>query len=335
MKRLDITPTTQIARRAPQAGRLRMGVKTERAMRTIPTWRLTSPTRSLIEKAAELWGGTCKPWNDKTANPPNQFEVITDAASIEVMIIPNGISTDYELWSKGGRERQCDGITVGVARQAGDDYEIVDQPCICDARGVRECDPTTRLQVVLPQLPFAGVWRLDSKSWNAAAELPGMVEFIAAAAGQGRLVRALLGIEARKKVVAGRTKHFQVPTLTVMESFDQLNELASANTRPALGPAGEPTLALPSGTEVEIVEAEMIDDELLELEEKLRADARNFGLQEEPYVAAVKAGAANDRARIKACIDLVRNGHLVPLMIQPNGRVQWDDRRPKTKEETS
>lgn len=326
MRRHDVTPLSQIDRRAPEAGRIRLGVKSGKAMRSIDTFRFTSPNRQVIEQIAVLYGGQARPWSDPRANPSNQFEVITESADVRVMLTPDGLSTSYELWAGSGCERRCDGVECEVPRRVDGDYEMVTVPCICTREGVRECKPITRLQVVLPDVPFTGVWRMETKGWNALHELPGMYELIQSLAAQGRLVEARLQVERRERVTPAGKRNYVVPRLAIGQNLDQLMS-ASGTSHLAIG-AGSTSSAAPAPplpaapVESEIVDAELIDDELLELEQRLRSDATNFGLNADAYVAAVKAQAENDRARIRLCIDQVRSGHIEPTGFS-NGRVAW------------
>lgn len=306
-----VVPLNQLQRRAPEAGRIRLGVKTGRAMKSIDTFRFTSPHRAAIEQLAELYGGTPQPWSEPKA-APNQWEVITEASTIEVLAQPGGCTTWYELWTGGGCARRCDGVTVEVA---GRD-DMLEQPCICNAKGARECEPYTRLNVVLPNLDFYGVWRLQTKGWNAAKELPGMFDLVVELATSGRMVRAMLNLEQRKSVSNGQTKNFVVPTITVAASPDEL--LAGGGVaRPQLtssqghaAPAGE----LGSGAyttfeddqpqgEPEPVEATVVDFEReMEIEEKVRAIASQHGMDPTAVVAAIWTATDGDYDKLESFI---------------------------------
>lgn len=214
-----MTPIDQQRRRPPEAGRIRIGVKSGSAMKAIDTFRFTSPHKSAIDELAEQYGGEARPWSDPMANK-GQYEVITPAKSIDIMVVPNGLSTGYELWTGGGCARRCDGYVVEIAVKGMDEPQ--EAPCICNAKGVRECDPKTRLNVVLPTINFYGVWRLESKGWNAAEELPGMYDMVSNFAESGKLVRAKLNLEQRTSKKNGKTKHFVVPTISLAHSPDAL-----------------------------------------------------------------------------------------------------------------
>lgn len=167
-----IVPVAELGTQMPEHGRIRIGVKTERAMKTIDTFRFTSPDSEAITILAGLYGGTAKPWHDERANPQDQFEVITTSNLIHVFVPPNPLSTWYEQWP--GPARRCDGITCEVPGHDG----MAEVPCICDATKVLGCKPKTRLAVVLPEVPFHGVWRLETSSWNATREMPAMTAMI-------------------------------------------------------------------------------------------------------------------------------------------------------------
>lgn len=331
----SITPTAQLGSRPPEAGRLRMGVKTTNARgkqvpTSIDTWRLTSPDRRVIEQAAELYGGVAEKWNDSSANPPNQWQVITQSSTLDVLIIPDGLSVWYEQWVRSGVTRRCDGIVVKVPRQGSDGWELVDEPCLCEAERQRVCEPHTRLRVVLPRLAFLGVWRLETKGWNAAEELPGMADLIMSAAQQGRMVDAELSIvRAERQTMAGK-RNFVIPRLAVRNTLVELSTGTAAGVlqsgaQTALPAASSPAqLSLAANPDDEIADAEVLDDELLEIEALLAADAKNFGLDPDRYVEVIKVSVKGDRMRMRACSDKVRAGALTPLGFKEN-RVHWKE----------
>ena len=117
------------------------------------------------------------------------------------------------------------------------------------------CSPVTRLRVVLPEIKFGGVWRLESNGWNAANEIPGMAGMLGELQAIG-LAECTLSLEKRSKVSAGQTRHFVVPRLSMNSSADKILEgqgMASALEDPS-PPA--PVLQL----EAEIVEAEVVQE---------------------------------------------------------------------------
>lgn len=344
----DIVPLSQISTRAPEAGRIRMGVKSGKGMKSIDTFRFTSPQQHLVEQIAKIYGGTVRPWSDQKARVRNQFEVITTSSTIRVYVVPDGLSQWYEAWQGSGCIRRCDGIDCQVPVQTGpQEYEQQLVPCVCRQQGVRLCSPYTRLTLILPEIDFAGTWRLETKGWNAQTELPGMYDFIEQLGNQGKMVDASLSIEKREQMTPVGKRNFVVPKLSVDMSVLQIQ--AGMATAGAIQAAQAPTTAAPAlaagpephsdtpetsqgNVEDGIVDAEIVSDDELDAIERLRADAANFGLDPDRFVAAIRAGieatphADFDTAhRMHVASTKMRNSLLVPVGFTPEGRVQWAD----------
>jgi hypothetical protein len=200
-------PILDLQQRTRELGRIRIGVTAPtRSGKTRPAkldrFRLTSPSRPLLEKVATLYGGTVAEWSPMGGGP-DQFEVITDATRLPILVPPQPISQYYELWSGGGCQRRCDGNTELLS----------DKACVCGPDPLdRECRPTTRLNVVLRDVPGVGVWRLESHGYYAAVELPGVAELLAKA---GSYVEAFLGLEERTAKREGKTRRWMVPIIDI------------------------------------------------------------------------------------------------------------------------
>ncbi|MFB4284901.1 hypothetical protein ACBJ59_57205 [Nonomuraea sp. MTCD27] len=218
---MPIDPSV-LQRRHWQDGRIRLGIKKmsrngKEYPSKIDTFRFTSPSEDMIRGVAEKYGGEVKPW--KSPQGP-QFEVITNAQRIPVIVPPNGLSQNMELWDGKLCIRRC----TGVAMQA----PFVG-PCLCGADVElkrRPCKPHTRLGVFLKEVPSLGLWRLDSKGGNAAAELPNAAEFLAHA---GTYVDAWLYVAERTgsfldpKDGVVKATTYMVPGLTIEGiGFDEL-----------------------------------------------------------------------------------------------------------------
>lgn len=219
------TQLIDIQRRFVEIGRLRTGEKAAAANgrsrpKKLDTWRLTSPSKDAIKAAADKYGGSVAAWED-------QWEVITDSATLDVMLPPQAgvrsYSLSYELWSGGGCQRRCNGADAMIAR--GD--QLVPMACQCDP-DERECKPTLRVPFFLPDLPGLGVWRLDTGGFNAAAELPGMLDLLTQFTAAGKPVRAVLRLEQRTSKKGGQTRKFAVPVIDLPYSLAELtgDELA-------------------------------------------------------------------------------------------------------------
>ena len=317
-----MTPLHSLERRPPEAGRIRLGEKHGRAMRSIDTFRFTSPHKDALDQLAAQYGGVVKEWSDPKANK-GQYELKTEAKQIEVIVQPGGLSCNYELWGGGGCQRRCDGETCQVISK--DPNEMYDHvPCICNAKGEAECRPYTRLNVVIPTVDFYGVWRMESKGWNAAKELPGMFDMVTALTDAGRMVRAHLNLEQRTSVAGGKTKHFIVPTISIATTANELlsgggnvRSIAPTVERPELeagAPEPEP--------EPEIVEAQVVDiDRERELEAEIRTIADEHRLDPNAVVATIWTMAGGDYDKLQAFID--RNGEGKTLSFTQKGTLKW------------
>jgi hypothetical protein len=341
----DIVPLSQLNTRAPEAGRIRMGVKAGKGMKSIDTFRFTSPQQHLIEQIARIYGGTVKPWSDPKARVRNQFEVITTSATIRVYVVPDGLSQWYEAWQGSGCIRRCDGIVCQVPQQTGPGtYEQTEVACLCRAQQVRLCAPYTRLTLLLPEIDFAGTWRLETKGWNAQAELPGMYAMIEQLGQEGKMVDASLTVEKREQMTPVGKRNFVVPKLSIDQSILAIQ--AGLATAGALTAAPAPTTLAPalpaapkqhsdtpelaqSNVEDDIVDAEVISEEEIDAVMRLRADATYFGLDPERFIAAIRAAIdaqptdSSTADRMLVASHKMRNNVVTPVGFHPDGRVQW------------
>lgn len=217
-----IVPIRNLTQRPVELGRIRIGVKSGKAMKSLDTFRFTSSDSTALEQVAAHYGGTVQPWSDDKA-AEGQYEVITDAPEIRIALPadPLGGTPRYELYGGGGRERWCDGEKCEVWEKGPDGPEPTEVPCKCVAAGEMACKPTVHLSVILPDVRGIGVWRLTTHSWNAAQEMPAMVAMIDSLQTEG-IQRAVLRIERKRSVQAGQTRKFPVPTLGLDASIEQL-----------------------------------------------------------------------------------------------------------------
>lgn len=206
-----------LQRQARELGRLRTGYsvpnedpnKRPRAVRS-QTWIISSHAEHYVQAAAEVWGGTVEKWQPQ-GNGAAQWRVITEANSLDAILPPGDpLSQAYELWTKGGAQRRCDGMTESLS----------DQPCFCrqqwgDAFWERApkdaaCKITTRLNVILPEMPDIGAWRVETHSYYSANEMAAAVDVLKGSIGDQALIPVRLRIEQRTRVANGQTKHFPV-----------------------------------------------------------------------------------------------------------------------------
>lgn len=208
-------PVLDLQQQQTEVGRVRLGVlhKPEKGKARpvkLDRFRFTSPRKALLDTIAGLYGGEVESWTPPRGNA--QWQVITNATEVPVIIPPQdpGEGQWYEMWSAGGCQRRCDGRTEKLSKQ----------PCLCLAQGCepekRDCKLHTRVRVMLADVPSLGCWRVDTGSYYAAVELPGIAAMLAMANGviPGKLI---LSKRSVIRQVEGRpqTFNFVVPVLDV------------------------------------------------------------------------------------------------------------------------
>jgi hypothetical protein len=225
-----------VQQRLVELGRIRTGERGEKGEpRRLTKFRLTSASRPLLEAAAKLYGGTVRAWQG--APDDGYWELYTTADTMNIVIPPMGrvYTLAYELWSGGGVDRRCDGEIEQIS--GGD--------CLCDP-AKRECSATTRVQVMLPDLPGLGVWRVESHGYNAAAKLPPSIELLRALGGSS-FTPAILRLVAHSKKVRlengrSQTHRWMEPEIDTPETIGALLSMGSVR------PAG--AIAEPAGTQL-------------------------------------------------------------------------------------
>lgn len=206
-------PIIDLQRRMRQLGEIRIGrvVDTGRVSQKtgkpilrpekLNLFRFTSPSREILASVAELYGGEVQPWTPANGGP-SEFEVYSKANRLPVLIPPNdAVSQWYELYAGSKCQRRCDGVTEHKR----------DRPCMCDPDN-RECKITTRVNVMLRDVPALGQWLLISKGFYAAVTLPPAAELLAQAGGY---VPGWLGMEEKLVQREDGPARFMVPTLDV------------------------------------------------------------------------------------------------------------------------
>ena len=223
-------PIIDLQKRLTEVGRIRMGQKSAKgAPQKLETFRLTSRDQSRITEVAAVYGGTVRPWEER----PGEYEVVTETAELPILLLPGqALSAWYETWSAGGCQRRCDGVTDVIS----------DGPCVCDTEpgDDRKCKPTTRLSVMLPEIPGLGVWRLESHGYYAAVELAATAGMLEQATAKGQMFPARLRIDQRSQVKEGKTTRYAVP---VIDIDVRLPEALGFSDRPAITSGYTPIVA--------------------------------------------------------------------------------------------
>lgn len=257
-----------LQRQARELGRLRTGWsvpnpdpdKRPRPVKS-KTWVVSSHAEHYVQAAADLWGGSVERWQPQGAGAP-QFRVITKAEQIDAAL-PQGdpLSQHNEMWNKGGCMRRCDGQTELLSRKPclclaeyGEEWHLLRQD---QRRKDKVCAATSRLNVILLDMPDVGVWRAETHSFYAANEMAGTVDMILSGTGGQGLIPVTLRIEPRTRVAGGTTKHFPVVVVEVRGVTPRQALSGPLSTAVALDPgAAAGRLAIEAGRPDYLAEAE-------------------------------------------------------------------------------
>jgi hypothetical protein len=327
--------------RLPEGGRIRMGAKGgPGGMKVLTTWRLTSQNEAALLKLAEIY------WHDSSANPPNQFELTTHSPKLIVYLIPDSLSQSMEKWGGGLCQRRCTGDPTDPqaceVMGAGRDGESITQACICTIKDKSECATKTRLSVLFPELPPL-TWRLDTGSYNAMLEMPGMVQIIEMMT-ERQVVMATITIEQRVSKrfdKNGRpiTRKFSIPVLAPADSTEQVMSIAAPVSvrqleRAGVDPYAEigPAPVVPvTDTDDDVVDAEIVD-ELVDQHMTSSGDVEavmdrlyesvndggfggsdgTFALQ---FVELLRKQVSDDAAKLQSVLAGVVNGTIIPKIV--------------------
>lgn len=241
-------PILDLQMRMRQLGEIRIGhvvAGTSKAGRAytrpakLDKFRFTSPSREILTEVATLYGGEVKPWTPANGGP-SEFEVYSTTDRLPVLIPPrDAVSQWYELYAGSKCLRRCDGEVEHKS----------DQRCMCNPER-RQCSITTRVNVMLRDVPALGQWLLVSKGYYAAVTLPPAAELLAQAGGY---VAGWLGMEEKSVVRDEGPARFMVPTLDVEISPAALMAgqitgapaVAASSDRPAIEAGAAPAPAAP------------------------------------------------------------------------------------------
>lgn len=262
-----ITKVLDVQRRGQQLGRLRMG-ETLVSQKGNPypartdTFLFTTGSRYAAEIVGAKFGGQAGPWSVD----PRQFAVLTTETAIFVTIPPRDgiVSQSYEMWNAGGAIRRCDSQRDEIsgkpcscphAEDTGNADEVANMALrraeLAKLNPPQACKLTTRISVMIPDLPGLGVWRLDTHSYYAAVEIGDQAELMETARDQGVFLRAMLRIDQRKRIAGGKTKSYPVPVLEILDTFrDLVTGVLAAGPSAAVLQPGKPVAALTAGPAV-------------------------------------------------------------------------------------
>ncbi len=285
-----------LQRQARELGRLRAGTteptSSGRGVRPArsKTWILTSHQRAYLDAAAEQWGGRVEEWEPQ-GNGAKAWRVITEAVSVDAILPPGDpLSQHYEMWSKGGCQRRCDGQTEQLSQK----------PCLCLAQFGEEfhlqppeqaCRPHTRLNLILPDIPDLGVWRVESKGFYAANEIAASIDLIRNATGGNVMVPVRLRIEPRKRVAQGQTKQFPVIVVEIRGATAGQILSGAAPQAALVGASSAPAIEAPPATQPDWMRLIAAAKTPVQLD-RLRVEMQAAGVRDQQVVDAWFAKSA-------------------------------------------
>jgi hypothetical protein len=254
-----------IQRRNYVIGRIRTGDKDDKGRpHRLDGFRFTTPSPKVAGEIAEFTGGDKpRPWG-------REFEVYTKIRRIPVALPPGDlvISQAMMRWSGGGPTMVCDGVTTSKPQrgpcQCPQPADPGDEDSVWEAINERRrlaglkvpqgCYPYTWVNVCLPDISGgSAVWRLLSKSENAAAELIQQATLLERARAVGQYLPAELALEYREARVDGTLRQYNVPAIRIDASIRAIanGEFAGRSLADQLPPApGEQRRAITAGASV-------------------------------------------------------------------------------------
>lgn len=289
-----MTILTGIQTRSYVVGRIRAGDKDDNGRpHRLNGFRFTSPSPKVAREIAEFYQGEePRPWG-------KQFEVYTSLTEIAVSLPPGSLIINQSMmrWTGGGPTMVCDGVTTTRPTRGPCQCPQPDDPCdpesvwaainerrrLAGQKTPQGCYPYTWINVSLPDISGGtGVWRLLSKSENAAAEIIAQAVLLERARAAGRFLPARLALEYRESRVDGLLRQYNVPALRIDDSLRAIANMGGDfNGRPLaeqLPPAPGPARAITTGSaaplppasipapvaeddvDPEIAEAELVDE---------------------------------------------------------------------------
>jgi hypothetical protein len=260
-----MTILTGIQTRSYVVGRIRAGDKDENGRpHRLDGFRFTSPSPKVAREIAELGQGEePRPWG-------KQWEVYTSLTEIAVALPPGSLIINQSMmrWTGGGPTMVCDGVTTTRPARGPCQCPQPDDPCdpesvwqaiserrrLAGQKTPAGCYPYTWINVSLPDISGGtGVWRLLSKSENAAAEIIAQAVLLERARAAGRFLPARLALEYRESRVDGLLRQYNVPALRIDDSLRAIANMGGDfNGRPLseqLPPAPGPARAITTGAE--------------------------------------------------------------------------------------
>ncbi|MGE0025682.1 MAG: hypothetical protein AB7O78_01585 [Thermoleophilia bacterium] len=252
--------------------------------------RVTSQDREAIEQVAEVYGGEVVEWRPDEKGPVLWEVATTNPRGVAIGVVPGFVpfTSAYEQWARGINTVRCDGAAMQYRARG----RWVERPCRCaelEAQSeavlrdlpsgadvpdpfVRPCSLTTRLTFVILGIERLALARVDTKSYFAAQEVPGMLELLQATGQAGwlraeRRSRQVMAWDKRTREDKPQTRRFMV---LVVEADIQPDEVLALERPPSMAQLPAPARpALARGERPQIGPGASIEPVGPQLEDRL------------------------------------------------------------------
>ncbi|MFF4605737.1 hypothetical protein ACFY12_23720 [Streptomyces sp. NPDC001339] len=162
---------------ASRVGRFRQGRMSGTRPESLATWRVTTDDAHVADRVARLLGGQPQP-NESGGN--HSDEVLTERESVRILMEgPDAVTARMLLHDGRGVVHECDGSQFLAPPQ------VKGQPCGCPpllqdrkavARSGRGPMPSIDLVFRIAADPSLGEFHFQTSSWNAAEQIPHLLE---------------------------------------------------------------------------------------------------------------------------------------------------------------
>lgn len=339
---------TGIQRRNYEVGRIRAGDKdSEGRPHRLDGFRFTTPSAKVAGEVAEFTDG------DAPRRWGQQWEVYTKVREIAVALPPGDlvISQAMMRWSGGGPVMVCDGMTTSQPvkgpcqcpqpADSGDEQSLWDaineRRRLAGLKVPRGCYPYTWVNVCLVDIGGFGVWKLLSKSENAAAEILQQAILLEKARSIGQYLPARLALEYREARVGGVLRQYNVPAIRVDPSIRAIatGDFSGRSLAEQLPPApGEAPRAITSGAAAQIpaprqpAPAEPAAGEDHETTQAAWEDAEEAKLRRAQEIARELSGPVTAEV-FRACVAEAKNeGLMGEYVCTDRDANQWEELGP-------
>lgn len=228
-------PMIDIQRRHAEVFRIRLGDKGPNGQprKLTEQIRVTAVGADIVQAFVEVYGGEITDFTEDRSR--HRFQAYLPTTELSILVLPgHSMSQWWEKYKGSVCERRCDGVKE---QKSG-------KRCMCpeeiEARVAdrNACSPTTRINVLCPDVAGAGSGALVTHGLIAAETLPQSIAVAEAALTRGLMVPAVLRVVEHK----GRN-HFIVPQIEIVGI--SVNELTTGER--ALQSVSAPVIAIGSG----------------------------------------------------------------------------------------